>query len=147
MGILRQFEKFGKGIKRAFEPKNIERGFRQFGQFVEKKVLPIGEKILGGIATGAKYAAPILLASGVGAEFAPIAMGIGAAAGAGSKLIHTGRKALKVAGEVVDATQRPSLEKTQKLGKVLASGALDVGSQFVPGGDIGRGLVRGAFGM
>jgi hypothetical protein len=149
MGILRQFEKFGQNVKRAFRPQNIQRGFRRFGEFVQKKVLPIGEKVLSGIATGARYAAPVLLASGVGAEFAPIAFGIGAAAGAGAKAIHTGRKILKVAGEGADAFsgKRPDLEKQKKFGRTLTSGALDIGSQFVPGGDVGRGLVRGAFGL
>lgn len=143
MGILRQFEKFGKGLKKTFSPKNIERGFRRFGDTIVHTVLPVAEKIAGGISTAAKYAAPILLASGVGAEFAPIALGVGAAAGATAKGIHTARKLIKVAGQAKDLTERPSLEK----GKIVASGALDIGSQFVPGGDIVRKGVRGLIGV
>lgn len=143
MGILRQFEKFGKGLKRTFSPKNIERGFRRFGDTIVHTVLPIAEKVAGGIATGAKYAAPILLASGVGAEFAPIVAGVGAIAGATSKGIHTARKLIKVAGQAKDLTERPSLEK----GKIVATGALDIGSQFVPFGDQIRKGVRGTIGI
>lgn len=143
MGILRAFEKFGKGLKKTFSPKNIERGFRKFGDTIVHKVLPIAEKIAGGIATGAKYVAPVLLASGVGAEFAPIVAGVGAIAGATAKGIHTGRKLIKVAGQASDFSKRPSIES----GKVLTSGALDIGSQFVPGGDQIRKGVRGTFGV
>ena len=123
MGILRQFENFGKGLKRAFAPKNIERGFRKFGQFVENKALPVIQKIAGGIKTAAGIAAPILLASGIGAEFAPLALGISAGAGAAEAAIGKGRKVLKVAGETVDAVKRPSLEKSARLGGKLASAA------------------------
>jgi hypothetical protein len=143
MGILRAFENFGKGLKRTFSPKNIERGFRRFGETIRRDVLPIAEKIAGGISTAAKYAAPVLLASGVGAEFAPLALGIGAGAGAVAKGIHTARKVIKVAGQADDLVKRPSIEK----GKVFATGALDIGSQFVPGGDMLRKGVRGAFGV
>jgi hypothetical protein len=141
--ITRAFEKFGKGLKRTFSPKNIERGFRRFGDTIVHGVLPVAERIAGGISTAAKYAAPILLASGVGAEFAPIALGVGAAAGATAKGIHTVRKLIKVAGQTKDLTERPSLEK----GKIVASGALDIGSQFVPGGDFIRKGIRGVAGV
>ena len=123
MGILRQFEKFGGNLKRAFAPKNIERGFRKFGEFVERKALPVVQKIAGGIKTVAGAAAPILLASGIGAEFAPLALGISAAAGGAEAAIGKGRKVLKVAGEAVDAVKRPSLEKSARLGGKLAGAA------------------------
>ena len=143
MGILRQFEKFGGNLKRAFNPKNIERGFRRFGDTIVHNVLPVAEKIAGGIKTAAQYAAPILLASGVGAEFAPIALGVGAVAGAAEKGIHTGRKIIKVAGQAKQLANRPSIEK----GKMVASGVLDIGSGLVPQGDLLRKGVKGAFGV
>lgn len=121
MGILRQFEKFGKGLKRAFAPKNIESGFRKVGEFVERKALPVIQKIAGGIKTAAGIAAPLLLASGIGAEFAPLALGISAGAGAAESAIKKGRKVIKVAGEVVDAVKRPTLEKSMKIGTLAST--------------------------
>lgn len=143
MGILRQFENFGKGLKRAFNPKNIERGFRRFGDTIVRDVLPVAQKIAGGIKTAAQYAAPILLASGIGAEFAPIALGVGAIAGGVEKGISVGRKVIKIAGQAEKFGKKPSIEK----GKMVASGVLDIGSGLVPQGDLLRKGFKGAFGV
>jgi hypothetical protein len=119
-GFLRGFERFGAGLKRAFAPKNIERGFRDFGRVVERQALPVIQKIAGGIKTAAGIAAPVLLATGFGAPLAGLAGAISAGAGAAEQAIGKGRKVLKVAGEAVDAVQRPSLEKSARLGGKLA---------------------------
>ena len=114
MAILRQFEKFGSRLKKGFTDFDVKagKGLAQAGRFIEQKALPVIQKVAGGIAKVASIAAPILLASGVGAEFAPLALGIAAGAGAAERAIGTGRKVLKVAGQVVDAVKKPSIEKT-----------------------------------
>ena len=114
MTILRQFEKFGSRLKKGFTDFDVKagKGLAQAGRFIEQKALPVIQKVAGGIAKVASIAAPILLASGVGAEFAPLALGIAAGAGAAERAIGTGRKVLKVAGQVVDAVKKPSIEKT-----------------------------------
>ena len=84
MTILRQFEKFGSRLKKGFTDFDVKagKGLAQAGRFIEQKALPVIQKVAGGIAKVASIAAPILLASGVGAEFAPLALGIAAGAGA-----------------------------------------------------------------
>lgn len=121
MGFLSAFDKFGKGLKRGFNDFAVkaERGLKTAGKFIEKQALPVVEKIASGVATGAKFIAPALAFTPL-AEFAPAVAGIGALAGAGAKALGSGRKALKVAGEAVDAVNRPSLEKTAKLGSKLS---------------------------
>ena len=130
MAILRQFEKFGMGLKRGIAKgvKAIDKGINVAGKYVVNKVLPvvvdkvlpIAQKVAGVVSTVAKYAAPVLLASGVGAEFAPLALGIAAGAGAAEKGIGYVRKGIQVgkdikkgiqvAGEIKQAIQ-PSIEK------------------------------------
>jgi hypothetical protein len=133
MTILRQFEKFGSRLKKGFTDFDVKAGkaFGQAGRFIEQKALPVIQKVAGGIAKAASVAAPLLLASGIGAEFAPLALGVAAGAGAAERAIGTGRKALKVAGEVVDVIKKPSIEK-----------AIAVGQNVRQVG----GEVRGAFG-
>lgn len=113
MTILRQFEKFGSRLKKGFTDFDVKagKGLAQAGRFIERKALPVIQKVAGGVAKVASIAAPILLASGVGAEFAPLAFGIAAGAKATERAIGTGRKVLKVAGQVVDAVKKPSIEK------------------------------------
>ena len=126
MGFLSAFDNFGKGLKkgftdfavkaeRALKPSNVLAGLKTAGKFIEQKALPIIQQIASGVATGAKYLAPALAFTPL-AEFAPLVAGVGLAAGAGAKALGSGRKALKVAGEVVDAAKRPSLEKSARLG-------------------------------
>jgi hypothetical protein len=130
MGFLNAFDKFGKGLKkgfsdfavkadRALQPKNVLAGLKTAGQFIERKALPVLQKVASGIATGAKYIAPALAFTPL-AEFAPLVAGVGAGAGIAAKALGSGRKALKTAGQVVDAVNRPSLEKTAKLGTKLS---------------------------
>lgn len=130
MGFLSAFDNFGKGLKRgfndfavkaqrAFEPSNILAGLKTAGKWVADKALPVVQQIASGVATGAKYLAPALAFTPL-AEFAPAVAGIGALAGAGARALGSGRKALKVAGEAVDAVNRPSLEKTAQLGSKLS---------------------------
>ena len=162
MGFLSSFDKFGKGLKRgfedfavktrkAFQPKNIVKGLKTAGKFIEQKVLPVAQQVAEGISKAGKYAAPVLLASGIGAEFAPLAYAVGAGAGAAAKGIQTGRKLLKVAGEGVDAFSgnKPDLEKQKKFGRTVAGGALDIGAEFVPAGfgSVGRQGVKQVFGI
>lgn len=130
MGFLSAFDNFGKGLKRGFTdfavkagralaPKNVLAGLQSAGKFIERQALPVIQQIASGVATGAKYLAPALAFTPF-AEFAPAVAGIGALAGAGAKALGSGRKALKVAGEVVDAVNRPSIEKTAQLGTKLS---------------------------
>ena len=132
MGFLNAFDKFGKGLKkgfddfgvkasRALQPQNVLKGLQTAGKFIERKALPVIQQIASGVATGAKYLAPALAFTPF-AEFAPAVAGIGMAAGIGAKALGSGRKALKVAGEAVDAYQRPSLEKSARLGSKVVSG-------------------------
>jgi hypothetical protein len=130
MGFLSAFDNFGKSIKKGFTdfgvkagkalaPKNVLAGLKSAGQFIERKALPVLQQVASGVATGAKYLAPALAFTPL-AEFAPVVAGIGAGASLGAKALGSGRKALKVAGEAVDAVNRPSLEKTAKLGQKLS---------------------------
>jgi phage-related tail protein len=114
MAILRQFEKFGSRLKKGLTDFDVKagKGIAQAGRFIERKALPAIQKAAGSVARAASIAAPILLASGIGAEFAPLALGVAAGAKAAERAIGSGRKALKVAGEVVDAVKKPSIEKT-----------------------------------
>ncbi len=123
MAILRQFEKFGSRLKKGLTDFDVKagKGIAQAGRFIERKALPAIQKAAGSVARAASIAAPILLASGIGAEFAPLALGVAAGAKAAERAIGSGRKALKVAGEVVDAVKKPSIEKTaimQGIGQV-----------------------------
>jgi hypothetical protein len=127
MAILRQFEKFGSALKKGLSKgvTAVDKGINVAGRFVVNKVLPIAQKVAGVVSTVAKFAAPVLLASGVGAEFAPLALGVAAGAGAAEKGIGTVRKGIQVgkdikkgiqvAGEVTKAIQ-PSIEKGMKVG-------------------------------
>jgi hypothetical protein len=135
MAILRQFEKFGSALKKGLSKgvRAVDKGINVAGRFVVNKVLPtvvnkvlpIAQKVAGVVSTVAKFAAPVLLASGVGAEFAPLALGVAAGAGAAEKGIGTVRKGIQVgkdikkgiqvAGEVTKAIQ-PSIEKGMKVG-------------------------------
>jgi hypothetical protein len=107
MAILRQFEKFGSRLKKGFTDFNVKagKGLAQAGKFIEQKALPVAQNVAGVVAKVARTAAPILLASGVGAELAPLALGIAAGAGATERAIGTGRKVLKAARQVADAVK------------------------------------------
>ena len=133
MTILRQFEKFGSRLKKGFTDFDVKAGkdLRKVGSFIEQKALPVAQKVAGVVAKVARTAAPILLASGVGAEFAPLALGIAEGATAAERAIGTGRKVLKVAGQVADVVKKPSIEKAIAVGQSV--GQL-------------RGEVRGSFG-
>jgi len=106
-----------KGTNKFF--RNIGKGFRQFGRkaerdlntainFTEGKLLPVVEKVAGGVA---KYAP---LAAAVAPEFAPAILAVGAGAKvvqqgakAGRQLIGTGRKVVGAirAGDVGTAVR------------------------------------------
>lgn len=119
MAILRQFEKFGSNLKKGFSDFGVKAGrdLATAGRFIERKALPVLQKVAGGVAKAASFAAPLLLASGIGAEFAPLALGVAAGAKAAERAIGTGRKVLKVAGEVVDVAKKPSIEKAISVGQ------------------------------
>jgi hypothetical protein len=121
MGFLSAFENFGRGIKRGFEDFGVKarKGLETAGRFIVEKAAPVVQQIAGGIATGAKFLAPALAFTPL-AEFAPLVAGVGLAAGAAERAIGTGRKVVKVAGQAIQAIQRPSIEK---IGSVISSAA------------------------
>jgi hypothetical protein len=99
MAILRQFEKFGANLKKNFQTFGVKAGkdLSTAGKFIAKKALPVIQEVVGGIGKAAALAAPLLLYSGVGAEFAPIALGVAAGAKATEFAIASGRKIAKAA--------------------------------------------------
>lgn len=99
MAILRQFEKFGSNLKKGFTDFGVKAGkdLSSAGRYIAKKGLPIAQEVLGGLGKAAALAAPLLLYSGVGAEFAPVALGIAAGAKAAEFAIKSGRRIAKVA--------------------------------------------------
>lgn len=99
MAILRQFEKFGSNLKKGFSDFGVKAGkdLATAGRFIAKKALPIIQEVAGGIGKAAALAAPLLLYSGVGAEFAPLALGIAAGGKAAEFAIKSGRRIAKAA--------------------------------------------------
>jgi hypothetical protein len=123
MGFLNAFDKFGKGLKKGFTDFGVkaEKGLATAGKFIEKKALPVLQKVASGVAAGAKYLAPALAFTPL-AEFAPIVAGIGVGAGIAAKAIGGTRKVIQVAGQAVEAAKKPSIEKAvglvQSVGQV-----------------------------
>ena len=105
MGILL------KGTNKFF--RGLGAGARRFGNYVAggitkgarilgKDVLPVVEKVAGGIATASKYVAPVLAVSPL-AEFAPAVVAAGAGAAAIQRGAKMGMKVIKQGTDVVNA--------------------------------------------
>jgi pyridoxal biosynthesis lyase PdxS len=96
------FRKFGSGLTK---------GLATTARFVEDKALPVIEKVAGGVATAAKYATPLLLASGVGAEFAPLAAAVGAGASAVQRGASTARSVINTANKIESGIRTGNAQK------------------------------------
>lgn len=133
MTILRQFEKFGSGLKKGLHSfgKTVTVGMNKAENFVKKHGAAIAQEGLGIIGKGAAIAAPLLVMSGVGAEFAPIALGVAAGAKAGQFAIKTSRRIASLAKS----------NKTKQLSPPPAPVIEKPSAEPVP-----KGMTRGAFG-
>lgn len=103
------FNKFlnnaGKGIRSLAG--QAASGITKGARFLGKEVLPIVEKVAGGVATVASYAAPVLAYSPL-AEFAPAVAAIGLGAKALQKGAQAGERAINTATQVVDTVNSVS---------------------------------------
>lgn len=118
MGIGRNINRFfggiGSGIRKV--EKQIGSGLKTAANFVAEKALPVIEKVASGVATGLKYATPLI--GVVAPEFLPIALGagalaktIGSAAGAGRKAIGIGKSIASAVPMVVSGIQKGNASK------------------------------------
>lgn len=118
MGIGRDINRFfggvGSGIRKV--GKQIGSGLKTAANFVAEKALPVIEKVASGVATGLKYATPLIGA--IAPEFLPIAMGasalantIGSAAGAGRKAIGLGKSIASAVPMVVGGIKSGNASK------------------------------------
>ena len=82
-------------------------GITKGARFLGKEILPVVEKVAGGVATAASYAAPVLAFTPL-AEFAPAVLGAGMAAKAIQKGAQVGQRAIKTATQVVDTVNSVS---------------------------------------
>jgi len=130
-----------KGTNKFF--RGIGAGARRFGsQFASgvtkgarilgKEILPVVEKVAGGVATASKYVAPVLAVSPL-AEFAPAVVAAGAAASAVQRGAHTARKVIKQGTDVVNtvnsgikAAKSGNVEKVVSLAQNLAPQVKDL---------------------
>ena len=103
MGIGRDINRFfgrvGNGIQKFGG--QVVGGLKKAGDFIVDKGLPIVEKVASGIATGLKYATPLIGA--IAPEFLPIAMGAGALASTIGNAAGSARRVIGTAKQVVSA--------------------------------------------
>jgi hypothetical protein len=103
------FNKFmnnaGKGIM-SFAGQAAS-GITKGARFLGKEVLPIVDKVAGGVATVASYAAPVLALTPL-AEFAPAVGAVGLAARGIQKGAQAGQRAINTATQVVDTVNSVS---------------------------------------
>jgi len=141
IGFNRFLNNAGKGL-RSFAGQAAS-GITKGARFLGKEVLPIVEKVAGGVATAASYAAPVLAFTPF-AEFAPLVAGAGLAARGIQKGAQAGQRAIKTATQVVDTVNsvskgikvisgksKPAIEK-------VASIAQNVAPQVMEGMKINR---------
>lgn len=118
MGIGRDINRFfggvGAGIRKV--GKQIGSGLKTAANFVAEKALPVIEKVASGVATGLKYATPLIGA--IAPEFLPLALGagalantIGSAAGAGRRAIGIGKQIASAVPMVVSGLQKGNASK------------------------------------
>lgn len=111
MGIQRQARGFFKHVGAGFRRFGSEAGkdLKSAGKFIEKKALPVIEKVAKGVATGLKYATPVI---GVLApELLPVALGAGALAKTIGTAAGASRKAIGAGREIVGGIKSGSAKK------------------------------------
>jgi hypothetical protein len=133
-------------------------GIAKSARFLGKEVLPVVEKVAGGVATAAKYAAPVLAFTPL-AEFAPAVGAVGLAAGGIAKGARYGQKVIKDATKVADAVstvgkgvkyisgkvEKPVIEKVKSIAQNVAPQLADAAMRI--NRPPGMGLKRLGMGM
>jgi hypothetical protein len=111
--LLRGTNRFFRNVGGSFRRfgSQASKGIATAGKFIEKKALPVIEKVAGGVATAAKIATPLLLASGVGAELAPLAAAVGAGASAVQRGAGQARSVIRSANTVASGIRTGDAQK------------------------------------
>jgi hypothetical protein len=110
LGLLRKiqrgFRDAGKGLRNFGN--SVESGFNKGVRFVEKKALPLVEKVAGGISKGLSYATPVL--GMIAPELLPIALGANALAKTIKSGAHSGIQAIESGRKIVKEVQQPIMK-------------------------------------
>lgn len=121
--IGKTFSNFGKGIKSGFEKfgRNARADLSSAGKFIKDKALPVIEKIASGVATGLKYATPVLGA--IAPELLPLAFGASKIAGLIGSGAHVARQGIKQGEQVVSSLKKGDLAGATQAGLSLRGSA------------------------